>query len=193
MKRLMVAVMVMGLIPALGSAQEKGKMGPVAPTKPKVVTPPTIGNIGSQPQYGGSTNGGAVKSFSKNNWRVEVEIGNGNGAAGGSGYGRGNDDNQYSRWDDRIENKVVRLERKVERLEDVIDYLLYVNEQGGRHHEDYLYRCSMSVCREQNAFFCDGGDYRTEVAIGTDRVKLFEELKRRGSAVYTDTFKCGEM
>ncbi len=185
MKKIIVSIMMMGL-PVVVLAQDKGKglVRPI-PGNPKSEIPQKQLPSKELPRTGDHSNGVRVdppKSFSHNSWRVEIGIGD-------------NGDDQFSRWDDRLEYKVRRLERKIERMEEVIDYLLYVveNNRGGGRRDDYLYRCSMSVCLETNSFFCDSHDYRTEVAIGTDRVRLFEELKRRGSSYYSDSFRCSDM
>lgn len=166
MKVVMMLAMVVGTIPTFGLAQDNGATG--LQTYRRGSTPP--------PRSSGPSVDLPVKSFSRNNWRIEIDL--------------GRDEPRSSRWDDRLEHQVARLERKVERMEEVIDYLLYLNDRGGNRYDDPLYRCSMKVCRENNAFFCDSGDYRSEVAIGEDRIKLFDELKRRGVAYYSDTFAC---
>jgi hypothetical protein len=170
MKKIVLSLLIAGFLPFVTTAQEKGKpfVGPIAP-KPGKIEDQTRSGLVQPP-----------KSFSRNSWRVDIDLGSGRG------------DDRNARWDDRLEFKVERLERKIQRMEEVIDYLLYLNDGGGRHAER-VYRCSMAICTERDSFFCDSHDFRTAVAVGRDRVQLFDELKRRGVSYQSDSFSCTEL
>lgn len=158
MKKLLTMVVVLGAMSFATQAQEK--VSSFGGPRP---SDQTKRNLQSPP-----------KAFSRNSWRIDIDIGGNQG--------------QNSRWDDRIESKVRMLEQKVSRLEDVVDYLLYVNENLSARN--LTYKCSMRVCYEHSAFFCDDSDYRTTVAVGSDKARLFDELKSKGVDARTDSFQC---